>query len=449
MEKEGEWIPGISRNVNNKDILDLLDDKTTNKIVQNFKKALPPGGLPASKPITIQNQQNYTGKRSSNPPHPQAKPKASDTDLLSQMAQKLSKVEKLSELQRKEIKEKSTIISGLQNEIETLKITSSPEYVDAYTKLQQENDRLRSQISEMEHFLSDYGLKWVGGQKEGNFDINSLKQDIGSNEPVYRYNLPREIDVIVLERRIQELNMIAEKDAARWVAEGAVHRFKAPESISIAFYKNGLILQGFQFKPYSSNEAQSILSDILDGYFPYDLKRKYPDGIPLRLVDKTEEMYKAGSSNIFGANDPGNGLLSKDQFLDQLPENVIRNGNIVPIREDISKMFDKGKAGTIEVKTHIDNYLQTPEGANNKEAAKTITTLRIKTETGMRNLIIKLWFSDTLQTLKRYIDENREGKGRYELRSTFPARVFDLSDGKTLQELELIPNFALAMRLIS
>jgi hypothetical protein len=34
-----------------------------------------------------------------------------------------------------------------------------------------------------------------------------------------------------------------------------------------------------------------MLSDILDGYFPYDLKVKYPEGVPLRPVDLTDEMY--------------------------------------------------------------------------------------------------------------------------------------------------------------
>lgn len=36
---------------------------------------------------------------------------------------------------------------------------------------------------------------------------------------------------------------------------------------------------------------QSVLSDILDGYFPYDLKNKYPEGVPLKPVDLTEEAY--------------------------------------------------------------------------------------------------------------------------------------------------------------
>lgn len=31
-----------------------------------------------------------------------------------------------------------------------------------------------------------------------------------------------------------------------------------------------------------------MLGDLLDGYYPYDLKDKYPDGVPLELVNKVE-----------------------------------------------------------------------------------------------------------------------------------------------------------------
>ena len=45
------------------------------------------------------------------------------------------------------------------------------------------------------------------------------------------------------------------------------------------------MIKGWPFYPYTGKEAQSILSDILDGFFPVDLKQKYPDGVPLKPVD--------------------------------------------------------------------------------------------------------------------------------------------------------------------
>lgn len=90
-----------------------------------------------------------------------------------------------------------------------------------------------------------------------------------------------------------------------------------------------------------------MLSDILDGYFPFDLKRQYPEGVPLKPVDFTEEDYNRESiqSNpkfkAFGdlERDAGPGGMSKDEFLSHFPKNVIKNGNIIPIREELEKRF--------------------------------------------------------------------------------------------------------------
>jgi UBX domain-containing protein 11 len=58
-----------------------------------------------------------------------------------------------------------------------------------------------------------------------------------------------------------------------------MHEFKKLDPIQIFFFKNGIIVAGDKFAPYYSKEAQNVLSDILDGYFPYDLKKKYPEGV--------------------------------------------------------------------------------------------------------------------------------------------------------------------------
>ena len=202
---KGEWKPSVASNLNNADLLSLLDDKTANKIVHNLKKSIPKE--------TPTYQGKYTGK-------PAAKSKPQDTDLLSQMAQKLAKTEKVCEAQRKEIKEKvlfiqTEIIQKYAKDIDRLKTLTSPEQENAFKRLEDENTKLKQKCEEMEKFLSDYGLKWVGSAPEGQLDVKSIMQDIPGNEPLYKYNLPNEIDISVIERRIQELNMIAEKDAAR------------------------------------------------------------------------------------------------------------------------------------------------------------------------------------------------------------------------------------------
>jgi hypothetical protein len=41
-----------------------------------------------------------------------------------------------------------------------------------------------------------------------------------------------------------------------------------------------------------------LLSDILDGFFPHDLKEKYPDGVALKPVDCCEKPYDEAASAI-------------------------------------------------------------------------------------------------------------------------------------------------------
>ena len=67
--------------------------------------------------------------------------------------------------------------------------------------------------------------------------------------------------------------------------------FQHLAEVPIFFFANGLMIKGMPFYPYYSKQAQSVLSDILDGYFPYDLKVKYPDGVPLKPIDMADDTY--------------------------------------------------------------------------------------------------------------------------------------------------------------
>ena len=77
--------------------------------------------------------------------------------------------------------------------------------------------------------------------------------------------------------------------------KGNMKGFKKHDDVHIYFYQNGLMIQGFPFYPYYSKQAQGLLSDILDGYFPYDLKTKYPEGVPLKPVDLCDEVFNSQS----------------------------------------------------------------------------------------------------------------------------------------------------------
>jgi hypothetical protein len=39
------------------------------------------------------------------------------------------------------------------------------------------------------------------------------------------------------------------------------------------------------FRPYSDRTAQMFIKDLTDGYFPWEMRNRYPDGIPLAVRD--------------------------------------------------------------------------------------------------------------------------------------------------------------------
>ena len=216
-----------------------------------------------------------------------------DMDLLSSMTNRLTQVEKINTSLRKEVRDKTQKIFSLEKKNELLSVAASDDFMKKYEKSLKERDELKKEVGQMKEFLADYGLKWVGKDEtpEGKFDSNAIDNELKFKGPSYRNNLPKEIDTEVLSKRIEELNFIAER--SKIVNKNGVNQIAHQEDLKIWFFKNGLLLKGFPFYPYYAKEAQSVLSDILDGFFPYDLKKRYPNGVPLKPMDCTEETYKA------------------------------------------------------------------------------------------------------------------------------------------------------------
>ena len=293
----------------------------------------------------------------------------------------------------------------------------------------------------MERFLSGYGLKWKSQQ--GSFDFQRLKDDIG-NQAVYNHNLPEQLDLRVIAHKIQELNNKI-RNTMRMNSEGNVHQMNEIEELPIFFFQNGLILYGHQFQAYSSNKAQGWLSDLLGGYFPYDLKRKFPDGAPLKIVDRSAEDYVPEDRGIGSLNNRDLGILSRDQFLDQLPASVVQNGEIIPIREEIGKKL--GAAPEVAPGT-LTGDIEIPTDVDPNSTTRKFTSLRIKTENGTRNLLIKMWYDSKFSDLKPHIERYKESTGTVEVLSTFPRQTFSLECTQTFQELGLTPNYALALKAI-
>lgn len=60
--------------------------------------------------------------------------------------------------------------------------------------------------------------------------------------------------------------------------------FQTLPALTLKFYKNGMILQKSQLRPYDDPSTQAFLKDIFDGYFPSELQCDYPNGVPFKVL---------------------------------------------------------------------------------------------------------------------------------------------------------------------
>ena len=54
--------------------------------------------------------------------------------------------------------------AGLKAQNDSLRVLTSADSISTLDALKQERDKYKQQCAEMTKFLSDYGLKWVGGE---------------------------------------------------------------------------------------------------------------------------------------------------------------------------------------------------------------------------------------------------------------------------------------------
>jgi hypothetical protein len=56
-------------------------------------------------------------------------------------------------------------------------------------------------------------------------------------------------------------------------------RLKVPDPLLFTIFKDGFVLgTDGPLRSYTSELSQAFINDVIDGYFPYELKTQYPDG---------------------------------------------------------------------------------------------------------------------------------------------------------------------------
>ncbi|XP_033102174.1 UBX domain-containing protein 11-like [Anneissia japonica] len=215
------------------------------------------------------------------------------------------------------------------------------------------------------------------------------------------------------------------------------------------------------FRFYEDPSTKMCIQDLTDGFFPTELKTQYPDGTPFLVTDKREVYYQdprhreyfPGAGQTLGGTkvpskliptnlDKGTSMdastihsnivtitsetpapkLSLDQFLEKLPQSIVKNGNVIDIRSSISSQLasnsESGPQVTIldtpivkSIKERVNNPASAHEKSANRasrpSSARNVATLRVKSEAGNETYILKLAYEDTIGDVRRYIDQHR------------------------------------------
>ncbi|KAL0215223.1 hypothetical protein P9112_007407 [Eukaryota sp. TZLM1-RC] len=346
----------------------------------------------------------------------------SDASLLTSMATRLKAAEhQLSEAQSK-IKTLTTENSRLQDELlhskSDLIETSCPP--DCHHK--SEARRLAKRVQEMEQFFKDYDLRWVG-----------------SSAPVMT---AASLNMAKLGAAIEKLNEKV-SSALEVAQKGRISQLKSPDAIQLMVFEDGLTLRGGLLRVFGSPGADDVLFDLLESYFPSELKTDFPNGVLIDLIDCTDKTYKSwAEKQSTEVNGPGSQKpLTLERLVNNLPNQVIKDGKIIEVKSAISDKHGQ--------KPHPENVFYNLCSENSKTAVSDFVDVNIKfssswTFLDQSKLIdgflkLKMVSFDTIQVVIDLITQFLPSKSpKFKLFRPIPKQVFD-QPNLTLKELGLYP----------
>ncbi|XP_042069417.1 UBX domain-containing protein 11 isoform X1 [Haplochromis burtoni] len=411
-------------------------------------------------------------------------------DLMSAMMQRVTLLEKTVRSQAKEIERKDKQISDLEEKLRVQEKSGSMHDPRSRDDLESRCQQLQNQVHEMEDFLNDYGLIWVGDTDSGDpaergrstspADLQSLRVFcmlklccfcfvlLSSAETSGGRGFHINFDLVL--QRIRELNVFLGEGESfvQMTATGAQLAKKDP--IPLRLYRNGIVMFDGPFRSYQEHSTQQCMQDLMDGYFPSELQERFPDGVPFELHDRRYEEFnsrlpwetfpgegqavcgdKDESASSLSSHFPGK-KLTTDQFLNKLPKLVVKAGRVIDIRNSLRAKLQ----GTSDVDSSSSVILiDTPslqasterlQAFSAYQPACNVITLKVKSEDGSHTYIVKMSPSETVGDLRRYLDKHRRGGvPSYDIISAYPQRNYD-DDGQTLQSRGIVTNATLLLR---
>ena len=313
------------------------------------------------------------------------------------------------------------------------------------------------------------------------------------------------VDVEKLLASIAELNAVAgDGKSSVVVGAGGERRLEPRRAKTLTLFRDGFIVDDAPnaFRAFAdSARNRSYVRDLADGFFPYEYKEAYPEGVPFKLLDRSHESgappgnafvaFTGGRARLDGKRGEEKTRLREDAkktsdatetegekkkdaaFLEKLPRVVVRDGAVVRVREGVGAAMRGAGGAPARTQTVLETTvargcfraLLEAEGCSNgvdaardddavraRDAETCVSTLRVKGMDGQKMYIVKLAADDTVGKLRRYLRSAGAGdddKGcesqNFEIRNAYPPRTF-ADDALTLRDAGLVPNATLLLR---
>uniref|UniRef100_A0A8C5SY31 UBX domain-containing protein 11 n=1 Tax=Laticauda laticaudata TaxID=8630 RepID=A0A8C5SY31_LATLA len=214
----------------------------------------------------------------------------SDMELMTSMMQKIASLERKVKSQAQAIQEKNKKIRELEEQIKTLQ--KRTEKTSSGTTRVEELEmlclQLQRQVWEMELFLNDYGLIWVGEDPDSLRDLESQEEEESlTSKPFWKpgeaiiSETPINFDLIF--KNLKDLNVLAGEGVSQIKHTASGARLKRLDSVPITFYQNGIVMFKGPFRSYEDPSTKHCLRDIMDGFFPSELQSRFPNGVPFQV----------------------------------------------------------------------------------------------------------------------------------------------------------------------
>uniref|UniRef100_A0A2K6GRC6 UBX domain-containing protein 11 n=1 Tax=Propithecus coquereli TaxID=379532 RepID=A0A2K6GRC6_PROCO len=403
-------------------------------------------------------------------------PASHDSDLMSAMTRKLRDLERQVKAQTDEMLSKDRKISALENLVQTLQQPQVEATLQRQEELETMCVQLQRQVGEMERFLSDYGLQWVGEPMDQEDSESKIVSEDGERDWMTAKKFWKPGDSLVPPEVDFDRLLASLKDLSELVVEGETQvlpvpggaRLRALEPIPLKLYRNGIMMFDGPFRPFYDPSTQRCLRDILDGFFPSELQRLYPDGVPFKVSDLRNQVYLEdgldpfpGEGRVVGRQrmhkaldrveeHPGS-RMTAEKFLNRLPKCVIRQGEVIDIRGPIRDTLQnccplpaRVQEIVVETPTLAAERERSQESPNTP--APPLSMLRIKSENGEQAFLLMMLPEDTIGDVRTLLARSRAmDVTAFEILSTFPPKVYR-DDTLTLQAAGLVPNAALLLR---